>query len=90
MSAKAEALFRKADVIFAEADKLFAEMDQIFAEARQIHARVYVNDPDQHTVRFKSLNWGERIRYSFKFAGMAVTMLFRGAAQVRFKRRPTK
>lgn len=80
--------FKNADALLADADAIFARADELFDQMHASeHAHIYVSDPEHQTVGFKATNFRERWRLFRKFCGLAVDVLFKGSASIRFKRR---
>ena len=83
------ALWHQFDKVFQEMDKFFEKMDRFFAEAKSVNENVHIDNPDEHKVRFRSENWKERVKHTWHFFCMTLSMVFKGHATVVFRRRRT-
>jgi hypothetical protein len=75
------------DNLFREMDKFFERMDRLFEEAKSVNSKVHIDNPDEHKVRFKAFTWKERVKFTWQFFCMTVSMVFKGKSTVVFKRR---
>ena len=75
------ALWQQFDKVFAEANKLWTETDPLMRDAPE-----HEITPETHHVRFKTKTFGGRVRLARYFSHLALQMLWRGQANLLFKR----
>jgi len=75
------ALWTQFDKVFAEADKLWAEADRLMRDAPE-----HEITSEAHHVRFKAKTFGERVRLAGYFSRLALRVLWKGQANLNFKR----
>ena len=83
-----DSLWRETDVLWQKADDVFKQADKVFAKAARMK-----NTPEaainQHRIRFNTATWRDRRRTAWIFFKLAVKMLVRGKAELKF-RTPSK
>ena len=75
------ALWKQFDRVFAEADKLWMEADRLMRDVPE-----HSITPEAHHVRFKAKTFWGRIRLAAYFGKLALRVLFKGQANLIFKR----
>ena len=84
-----EKAFEHVDEAFQHANKAFEAADRAFAQARKKGSGTFtataVHEEKSHRLRFESKSWSERFRLTFRFARMALAILFRGKTNLAFK-----
>jgi hypothetical protein len=82
-----ESIWREADVLWQKVDDVFKQADKVFAEAARMDTpKAEIN---QHRIRFNTTTWRDRRRTAWIFFKLAVKMLVRGKAELKF-RTPSK
>lgn len=76
-----KALWAQFDKVFAEADKLWAEADHLMRDIPE-----HKITPETHQIRFQAKTYGGRVRIAWYFTRLALKMLWKGQANLSFKR----
>jgi len=78
-----ESIWHEADVLWKKADDVFKQADRVFAEAARMNTPKA--EISQHHIRFRTTTWRDRRRTAWIFFKLAIKMLVRGKAELKFK-----
>lgn len=85
-----ERLWTEVDVLWDQVSKVWKQADRVFAAANMSTQNQPEAEVSQHHIRFRTSTRQDRWRTAWKFMRMAVKIVVRGQAELKFKGRKNR